>query len=440
MDGWMRWVAASGLRLSRLVLDDRESGSAQPEGPPRAHAAGVDGWRILVTGNDAAVGTGVRSHDLGVPGVLARALSSRTGYGVDVDVVAHPRIVAERLAATVRDNHPRRYHAIVLVTGSDAALKLTSADQWRQRLSQALAEVRESVDAETAVVVTGIPVDRLSRVSPKPLVGLALAHAAELDRASAEICERFGATWFVPLPTDQGEIDRGAKQYARWGAMLADQLAAVLPCRPITDEWSRSEAQRQSAVDSLRSAYATQDPKLQRIIEMARRVFGTKTALFTVLDRDVQIHPARAGLNHSQIPRRDSFCQFTILEAGGMIVEDAQLDERFRDNPFVVGEPHLRFYAGFPVHAPDGERIGALCVLDSVPRRVDDVDMSLLRELAHLVETELWRFLPPAGTAGNWLRPVGLRTPSPLLASLDAAREAVSLKIRLWPDTDESNA
>ncbi|HEU0205624.1 MAG TPA: GAF domain-containing protein [Pseudolysinimonas sp.] len=393
-----------------------------------------------MTGNDAALGTGVRSHDLGVPGVLARALSSRTGYGVDVDVVAHPDIVIERLAATVRDSHPHRYHAIVLVTGSAAALKLMPVERWRRHLSQVLTEVRESVDAETVVVLAGIPVDRLSRISPKPLARLVSAHAAELDRASAEICEQFGATWFVPLPTDEGAIDRGAKEYARWGTMLADQLAAVLPCRPLTDEASRSETQRQSAVDSLRSAYTHEDPKLKRIIEMARRVFGTKSALFTVLDRDVQLHPARSGVSDTQVPRRDSFCEFTILETGGMIVEDAQLDERFRDNPFVVGEPYLRFYAGFPVHSPDGERIGALCVLDSAPRRVDEVDMSLLRELAHLVETELWRFLPTAESAGTWPRPVGARTSSPLLASLDRVRSAGALKVRLWPEADESNA
>ena len=73
-----------------------------------------------------------------------------------------------------------------------------------------------------------------------------------------------------------------------------------------------------------------------------------------------------------------------------MVVPDAFADERFRDNPFVHGEPHFRFYAGFPVESPSGERIGALCVFDLEPRPASDVDLVLLRELAIMVQSELW--------------------------------------------------
>jgi GAF domain-containing protein len=73
------------------------------------------------------------------------------------------------------------------------------------------------------------------------------------------------------------------------------------------------------------------------------------------------------------------------------VVPDALADERFRDNPLVLGEPHIRFYAGYPVESPSGERIGALCVFDPEPRRADDVDTVLLREFALMMQSELWR-------------------------------------------------
>ena len=60
-------------------------------------------------------------------------------------------------------------------------------------------------------------------------------------------------------------------------------------------------------------------------------------------------------------------------------MSDALQDERFCDHPLVVGEPHIRFYAGFPIESPSGERMGTLCIFDTVPRSADDVDLVSLR-------------------------------------------------------------
>jgi len=72
-----------------------------------------------------------------------------------------------------------------------------------------------------------------------------------------------------------------------------------------------------------------------------------------------------------------------------MVVTDAQQDERFRDNPLVTGDPHIRFYAGHPLVAPGGQPVGALCILDDKPRTLSEVETRLLIDLADWVEKEL---------------------------------------------------
>jgi diguanylate cyclase (GGDEF)-like protein len=71
------------------------------------------------------------------------------------------------------------------------------------------------------------------------------------------------------------------------------------------------------------------------------------------------------------------------------VVENTTKDERFRDNPVVTDAPGVRFYAGCPVSAPNGSRLGTLCVLDTVPRQIGPEDVDMICELARLVEDEL---------------------------------------------------
>jgi serine phosphatase RsbU (regulator of sigma subunit) len=88
-------------------------------------------------------------------------------------------------------------------------------------------------------------------------------------------------------------------------------------------------------------------------------------------------------------PREESFCDHTIRTPGPLVVADARTDSRFSTNPSVTGDPNIRFYAGQPLAAPTGERIGALCLVDDRPRRLTDDQIDLLRVLADWVEREL---------------------------------------------------
>jgi GAF domain-containing protein len=112
-------------------------------------------------------------------------------------------------------------------------------------------------------------------------------------------------------------------------------------------------------------------------------------AVLTVLDHDKQLIRTSTRTPITELPRAGSFCDTTIRLRGGMVVPDALDDERFRDYPLVAGDPAFRYYAGFPIESPSGERIGALCVFDPEPREADEADLTRLRDLALMVQRRL---------------------------------------------------
>lgn len=95
------------------------------------------------------------------------------------------------------------------------------------------------------------------------------------------------------------------------------------------------------------------------------------------------------GVDITETPREVSFCGYTILQDQVFVVEDTHADPRFANNPMVAGEPNVRFYAGYPIRAENGSRVGALCVFDRAPRTLSADDREALRDLAAFVETEL---------------------------------------------------
>lgn len=127
------------------------------------------------------------------------------------------------------------------------------------------------------------------------------------------------------------------------------------------------------------------DPVLDGLVRCAASMIGCPIALVSLVDRDRQWFKAGIGLNMTQTPREPAFCAHAILGDGLFEVPDAASDPRFADNPLVVGEPHVRFYAGAPLDI-DGRKIGTLCVIDHQPRRLDAAQRSLLIDLARAVE------------------------------------------------------
>jgi EAL domain-containing protein (putative c-di-GMP-specific phosphodiesterase class I)/CheY-like chemotaxis protein len=142
---------------------------------------------------------------------------------------------------------------------------------------------------------------------------------------------------------------------------------------------------RLNLLASLQVVGTPPDQVLDGLTRVAARVTHCPMALVTLIDAEHQWFKARYGWDATHGPRADAFCTHTIVGHTLMEVPDTQLDARFRDNPHVVGDPHLRFYAGVPIEV-DGIGIGALCVLDTRPRQLDDDQRELLQDLARGVQ------------------------------------------------------
>ena len=149
------------------------------------------------------------------------------------------------------------------------------------------------------------------------------------------------------------------------------------------------EHQRLKALESLKIMDTPAEQRFDRITRLAKRMFDVPIALITLLDEERQWFKSKFGLDASETPREQAFCNYTIEQEKSFIVNDATIDVRFNDNPLVLNAPFIRFYAGFPFRAPSGERLGALCLIDHKPRYISERDSRLLGELALMVEEEI---------------------------------------------------
>ena len=134
-----------------------------------------------------------------------------------------------------------------------------------------------------------------------------------------------------------------------------------------------------------------------RLTWLATQVTDCPIALLSLVTARRQWLKSRVGINLPEMARDDAFCSHTINQSGPLVVPDALLDARFLHNPLVVGEPHLRFYAGFPLVDEKGFRLGALCVMDREPRRLREREMRALGELTHIAAEEIRRRQGPGG-------------------------------------------
>lgn len=148
----------------------------------------------------------------------------------------------------------------------------------------------------------------------------------------------------------------------------------------------QDEVRRLAALHATRLLGSAPEEAFDRITRMASRVTGAPIALVSLVGKEVQWFKSRCGFEPHSTARDISFCGHAILSDEPMIVPDATRDRRFAGNPIVLGQPHVRFYAGVQLYSVDRMKIGTLCVLDHQPRTVDQADLECLRDLARMVE------------------------------------------------------
>lgn len=151
------------------------------------------------------------------------------------------------------------------------------------------------------------------------------------------------------------------------------------------------EPQRLAALDALDVMFTPREERFDRVTRLASRLLDTPIALVSLIASKCQWFKSAQGIAATELPREISVCGHVILHDDTVVIEDALQDPRFFDNPLVTGGPKIRFYAGHPLLAADGSRVGTLCVMDRNPKALTQEQMAVLRDLAAIAESELQR-------------------------------------------------
>ena len=158
-----------------------------------------------------------------------------------------------------------------------------------------------------------------------------------------------------------------------------------MPAAPIPAD----EARRLSVLRELLLLDTPPEERFDKLVGFAAAQFDVPISLFSLVDSERQWFKASVGLGTCETSREMSFCAHAILRPELLVVTDTFLDERFADNPLVTGPPHIRFYAGAPLTLPSGVSIGTLCLVDTKPRELDNIDRVMLASLRDLLIEEL---------------------------------------------------
>ncbi|GHJ89349.1 hypothetical protein NliqN6_5751 [Naganishia liquefaciens] len=156
------------------------------------------------------------------------------------------------------------------------------------------------------------------------------------------------------------------------------------------------DASRRRALYGFRILHTAPDVNFDRIAHLAKLVFSSKIVLISLVDEKENWNKVEIGLGSTTMPRGNTFCGHSILAKNDepLVVLDSKQDWRFAQNPYVVGPPYIRFYAGAPLRTTEGFNVGSLCVIDTQPRsEFPPRSRMALKEFAAIVvrEMELWR-------------------------------------------------
>lgn len=331
-----------------------------------ASASGPDADRTLVFG-DAVFAPDEPLRDAAHR--MALALAARSGRGVDVTAVPWSSWSGQTLSSAGNGIHLANYDVVVVcLSGSVVHSRTTTT---------AVAGA-----AEQAIIL----LDQLrTQLVPTTDIVVALAHREE-QTALVDALRRARPD-LVVLGIDGGTATAAPPLFSEVTHLLLEQQRA----RAGSPQWLRSTPQpfrdRYDAIRSLGIVDAPADAALDRMVQHMTEIFRTKGAAITFLPEGRQWSAASLWIRRGTGALQDSFCRSTVLGSGPMVIGDAWDSGR----PPVARRGPIRFYAGHPLEALDGTRVGAVCVFDPAPRREDTVEIDLLRDFAVLARDALYR-------------------------------------------------
>jgi diguanylate cyclase (GGDEF)-like protein/PAS domain S-box-containing protein len=149
------------------------------------------------------------------------------------------------------------------------------------------------------------------------------------------------------------------------------------------------ETERQELLRSLNLLDTEEEEVFDRVTRLVSRLLKVPIALFSLVDENRQWFKSHVGMDARETPREYAFCAHALLQDQPLVVADAASDPRFADNPFVLGNPNIRFYAGVPIRTSGGLAIGTLCALDEQVRVLTADELCILIDLADIVQKEV---------------------------------------------------
>ncbi len=210
---------------------------------------------------------------------------------------------------------------------------------------------------------------------------LAASEADDVERRAAALAA--GADDVIALAAGPGAVA------ARMRGML-ERRGDYSPTSDIMRP--RIPANEDARLAALRATGVLDTPPEERfdaLTRLAQQTFRVPIAMVSLVDADRQWFKSKVGVDANETPRDVAFCAHAINGAEVFVVQDAELDPRFAENPLVRGEPHVRFYAGYPLNGPNGEKLGSFCIIDHKPRQMTKADIESLTQMGRLVERAL---------------------------------------------------
>src|ERR1700760_4137198 len=151
----------------------------------------------------------------------------------------------------------------------------------------------------------------------------------------------------------------------------------------------KNEEARLAALEKYAILDTDPEAAFDDLTQLASYVCKTPMAMISLIDEERQWFKSKVGSTSTETSRDVAFCSNAIMQDDVFVVPDATKDDRYRNNPMVVADPHIRFYAGAPLITDEGYALGTLCVIDQKPRELEPEQHEALKALSRLVLAQL---------------------------------------------------
>ncbi|MGN6444666.1 GAF domain-containing protein [Amnibacterium sp.] len=338
--------------------------------------------RVLLVANGLGHGWGVSSHRAAPTGLLADGVAARTGLGCEVEFVGDAAMTAQTAPLWLEGRIDRSFDCAVVAIGSNDAMRLTSVRDWESELRVLLTTVRQGLPVGAKIVLLGIPdVYAAQRVRRMSL--LLRRQARRLDAVARALAAGTPGAVFVEAPDLRSHVGSapGTALYAAFVDALPEVVVNVIgagAAETLPEPETFGHEAVRAVVEARREGSLR---SLEDILTRARERFGVMDSAVTMVDNGRVWHVAHGGTAPMSVPAPLTGCAVVVDSDAPLVVENLERDPRFAANGFFDLE-HARFYAGTPVHAPDGMTVGTLCLLHAFPKRASRIDLEELKAFA----------------------------------------------------------